>query len=181
MFCLRTLPLKNTVDPVRLKPPTSRSYSYTFTTEPSRTCHLYCKQDQIACIDCVLVLAGWRGYGCTDGREARSDQEELLAVLLLTLSNLFFIPAITLAIYRKFYVEALVYAYTMFFSTVSVLINTYNEHKKEDFENIVGKGEIAVNQHFLLSPQCFYPSQNRITFRAQFFSSNTFNLDKSKM
>ena len=29
--------------------------------------------------------------------------------------------------------------------------------KEMAFENIVGKGENAVNQHFLLVPQCFLP------------------------
>ena len=37
--------------------------------------------------------------------------------------------------------------------------------EKKTFENIVGKGENACNQHFLLFPQCFfYLSQNRFQF-----------------
>ena len=31
------------------------------------------------------------------------------------------------------------------------------------FENIVGKGENAGNQHFLLSPQCFFPFLTQIS------------------
>ncbi|XP_063063246.1 post-GPI attachment to proteins factor 6 [Engraulis encrasicolus] len=61
--------------------------------------------------------AGWRGWGCTDGSEAMSFSLQLQSVLFLTLSNLLFIPPITLALYRGFLPEAAVYLYNMFFST----------------------------------------------------------------
>ncbi|XP_041360324.1 post-GPI attachment to proteins factor 6-like isoform X2 [Gigantopelta aegis] len=61
--------------------------------------------------------AGWRGYGCTDGSQANSLTIELLSTLLLTFSNLFFIPGIYLAVRRHFYVEAVAFLFNMFFST----------------------------------------------------------------
>ena len=59
--------------------------------------------------------------------------------------------------------------------------------RKKAFENIVGKGENAGHQHFLLFPQCFffffYPFQKRKFFfsiKFNFSSANSFNLDQSK-
>ena len=45
------------------------------------------------------------------------------------------------------------------FTTQSRLLMTL---LKEPFENIVGKGENAGNQHFLLCPQCFLPFPKQI-------------------
>lgn len=67
------------------------------------------------------MFAGYRGWGCTDDKKALSSSELLMGSLLLTLSNLFFIPAIIVALRRKFFTEALLYCCTMFFSTVSSL------------------------------------------------------------
>ena len=54
--------------------------------------------------------------------------------------------------------------------------------KRKAFENIVGKEENAGNQHFLLSPQCFFilPKPN-FNFLVTFIllSANAFNLDQS--
>ncbi|KAM4892269.1 post-GPI attachment to proteins factor 6 isoform 2-T2 [Sylvia borin] len=61
--------------------------------------------------------AGWGGWSCTDDTKAQSVGTQNLATLLLTLSNLMFLPAIAVAVYRFYLVEASVYTYTMFFST----------------------------------------------------------------
>ena len=42
-------------------------------------------------------------------------------------------------------------------------ILTLNDPEKKPFENIVGKGENAGNQHFLLFPQCSLPIPKRIS------------------
>ncbi|XP_030432696.1 post-GPI attachment to proteins factor 6 isoform X6 [Gopherus evgoodei] len=61
--------------------------------------------------------AGWGGWSCTDNTKAQSVGSQNLATLLLTLSNLMFLPAIAIALYHCYLVEASVYTYTMFFST----------------------------------------------------------------
>ena len=59
-------------------------------------------------------------------------------------------------------------------------IPTFNDLKKENFENIVGKEENIGYQHFIPFPQCFipFPKQNSVfwdTFMLQ--STNAFNLE----
>ncbi|XP_072297248.1 post-GPI attachment to proteins factor 6 isoform X2 [Eucyclogobius newberryi] len=61
--------------------------------------------------------AGWSGWGCTDDAKALSFSRQILAALMLTISNLFFIPAIVVAVRRCYICEASVYLFTMFFST----------------------------------------------------------------
>ena len=46
------------------------------------------------------------------------------------------------------------------FTTQSQLLTTL---RKKAFENILGKGENAGNQHFLLLPKCFLPFQKQIS------------------
>ena len=61
-------------------------------------------------------------------------------------------------------------------------IPTFNDPGKKAIENIVGKGENAGKQHFLLFPQCFYTlSQTNFSISAtfKFSSANALNLDKS--
>ncbi|XP_029428039.1 transmembrane protein 8B [Rhinatrema bivittatum] len=61
--------------------------------------------------------AGWNGWGCTDNTEAFSYGFQLLSTLLLSLSNLMFMPPVAIAIRSHYLLEASVYIFTMFFST----------------------------------------------------------------
>ena len=64
-------------------------------------------------------------------------------------------------------------------------ILTFNDLKLRAFENIVGKGENADNQKFLLFPQCFLPSKTSFPYFILFCfvvcKINAFNLDPSKI
>ena len=56
--------------------------------------------------------------------------------------------------------------------------------RKTLFENIVGKGENADNQHFLLFSQCFLPCWKQISifeFCLICLSASAFNLDQYKI
>ncbi|KAM8941153.1 transmembrane protein 8B isoform 1-T1 [Lycaon pictus] len=64
--------------------------------------------------------AGWRGWGCTDSADALTYGFQLLSTLLLCLSNLMFLPPVVLAIRSRYVLEAAVYTFTMFFSTITV-------------------------------------------------------------
>lgn len=64
-------------------------------------------------------LEGFGGWSCSDGTNALSTTILLTSVLLLTLSNLFFIPAIALGFRRGFYSQCMLYFVTMFFSSVT--------------------------------------------------------------
>ncbi|KAE8291254.1 Post-GPI attachment to proteins factor 6 [Larimichthys crocea] len=64
-----------------------------------------------------VCKAGWNGWGCTDDSTAQSYRRQLTATMLLTFSNLSFLPAIVVAIRRWYITEASVYLFTMFFST----------------------------------------------------------------
>ena len=49
-------------------------------------------------------------------------------------------------------------------------ILTVNDPEKEGLENIVGKGENAGYQHFVIFPQCFLPLQRHISiFQSHLF------------
>lgn len=61
---------------------------------------------------------GYTGFLCSDYHSL-----DVLAVCLLTISNIAFIPGIIVACFRKFYPEAVVYLFNMFCSTVCFSLN----------------------------------------------------------
>lgn len=71
--------------------------------------------------------AGWRGWGCTDSADALTYGFQLLSTLLLCLSNLMFLPPVVLAIRSRYVLEAAVYTFTMFFSTVGDGVSVFTE------------------------------------------------------
>lgn len=78
-------------------------------------CHIYSSGGLIySSCHCV---AGWKGWGCTDGTKALSNTDLLVSVLLLTLSNIFFLPVVILALHRHYFTEASIYTTSMLFST----------------------------------------------------------------
>ena len=66
-----------------------------------------------------MYFSGYKGWGCSDESEAVSEIDLLAATLLLCLSNLLYLPAVGLAIYRGFYTESFVYFANMIASTVT--------------------------------------------------------------
>lgn len=63
-----------------------------------------------------LCIKGYRGWDCTEDSQVPSSFSILLALLLLTLSNLLFIPSIYIAVRRKYFTEGIIYFFAMFFS-----------------------------------------------------------------
>lgn len=63
-----------------------------------------------------LCSKGYRGWDCTEDSQVPSSMSILVALLLLTLSNLLFLPSIYFGIRRKYYTESVIYFFAMFFS-----------------------------------------------------------------
>lgn len=62
--------------------------------------------------------AGYSGYGCSNDDNAMSIQFQLVQMMLLTMSNLFFLPAIFIGFYRRYWQETTVYIIAMATSTL---------------------------------------------------------------
>ncbi|XP_035918823.1 uncharacterized protein LOC118517080 [Anopheles stephensi] len=63
-----------------------------------------------------LCLRNYRGWDCTEDSQVPSSASILLASLMLTLSNLLFLPSIFYAVKRGYHSEAIIYFFAMFFS-----------------------------------------------------------------
>jgi len=85
-------------------------------------------------------VSGYKGWGCTDGSKATPEGLLLLTTLLLTLSNVFFLPAVYLALRRHLLTEALIYLATMVFSTF------YHACDQDFYTYCVTKYEVSVLQ-----------------------------------
>jgi hypothetical protein len=81
------------------------------------TCYII--NSQLNLVSACKCTGGYEGYGCRDSTNAIPARTYLASVLFLTLSNLVFLIPIVVAAYRGWYIEALIYFYNMFFSTVS--------------------------------------------------------------
>ena len=78
------------------------------------TCYII--NSQLNLVSACKCQGGYEGYDCTDATNAVPMPVYLSSILFLTLSNLVFLLPIAMAIYRGWYIEALIYFYNMFFS-----------------------------------------------------------------
>ena len=93
---------------------------------------------QVISLIFVNDISGYKGWGCTDGSKATPEGLLLLTTLLLTLSNVFFLPAVFLALRRHLLTEALIYLATMVFSTF------YHACDQDFYTYCVTKYEVSV-------------------------------------
>ncbi|XP_030382458.1 uncharacterized protein LOC115629975 isoform X2 [Scaptodrosophila lebanonensis] len=63
-----------------------------------------------------ICANGYRGWDCSEDSQVPPSALIWLQLLLLTLSNLLFIPSIYIAVRRSYYTEAIIYFFSMVFS-----------------------------------------------------------------
>ncbi|XP_012280579.1 post-GPI attachment to proteins factor 6 isoform X2 [Orussus abietinus] len=95
-------------------------------------------------------IGGYRGWGCTDATNVKSQDSLLLTTLMLTLSNGFFSPAIYIAVRRGFYTEGLVYLSTMLSSAL------YHACDQQFMTYCIAKYEILQYSDFFSSILAFW-------------------------
>ena len=64
------------------------------------------------------IISGYKGWACNDDSNVNFNTSTLLMTLILTISNVFFLPAVYVAVKRCYYAEGLIYFSTMLFSTL---------------------------------------------------------------
>jgi len=73
--------------------------------------------------------AGYKGVACSDPSQAMEVSTQLLELLLLTLSNLFFLPAIFIAVHRRYWQEAFLFTIAMGCSTMYHACDQFSTQK----------------------------------------------------
>ncbi|XP_071645882.1 post-GPI attachment to proteins factor 6 isoform X7 [Temnothorax longispinosus] len=92
---------------------------------------------------------GYTGWDCTDISSTVSAIS-LISAMLLVMSNIFFVPAIYIAVKRKLYAEGLVYLVTMLFSSL------YHACDQSDGQFCITKYEILQYSDFFSSILAFW-------------------------
>ncbi|XP_074601169.1 uncharacterized protein LOC141855152 [Brevipalpus obovatus] len=89
-------------------------------------CHLITR-DGLTLSMCSCT-SGWKGLDCEDNSTALDEQEIFLQFLLLTVSNIVFIPVLILALYRQLFTEAFLYLIASIFSVLRHTCDTDSEY-----------------------------------------------------
>ncbi|CAB4069612.1 unnamed protein product [Lepeophtheirus salmonis] len=82
---------------------------------PNGLCYL--SNDGLSHYSACKCFSGYRGWTCDDATYAFSKFQQVITTLLLTMSNLAFLPAVLFAMYYKLWTQSLAYFTTMLFST----------------------------------------------------------------
>ena len=80
-------------------------------------CRTYYTASNFIMSSCICK-AGYVGISCSNDENIMSNSLQLAEILLLTLSNLFFLPAIFIALYRRFWRETVIYTIAMILSSI---------------------------------------------------------------
>jgi len=91
-------------------------------------CQTFYSQGGVLMSSC-RCKAGYQGIACSDASESMSLEVQLLELLLLTLSNLFFLPAIMISLHRRYWQEAIVFTIAMGCSTVYHACDQFSTQK----------------------------------------------------
>jgi hypothetical protein len=91
-------------------------------------CQTYYTQGNVIMSSCTCK-AGYNGISCSNDENYMSVSLQLLEMLLLTMSNLFFLPAIIIGLYRRYWQETVVYIIAMATSTMYHACDQFSTQK----------------------------------------------------